>query len=204
MRWQGRAESGHVEDRRHSGRPGGLVIGGGGGVIIIVLALLFGADPRQIMQLLDPAGPGQPVPRDQAAIPPEEEVQASFTKVVFKDTEVVWDELFQGLGRRYANPTLVLYSGVVESACGTAESAVGPFYCPGDAKVYIDLSFYRDMQRQLDSPGDFARAYVIAHEVGHHVQSQLGFSQRVNETRRRWGTDHPETNRMSVRLELQA
>src|SRR5205823_7863315 len=127
---------------------------------------------------------------------------AHFTKVVFHDTEVVWDDLFQKMGKRYQKPVLVLYSGVVDSACGTADSAVGPFYCPGDSKVYIDLSFYRDMERKLRAPGEFARAYVIAHEVGHHVQKLLGYSRRVDEARRT-GSKF-EANRLSVRLELHA
>ena len=127
---------------------------------------------------------------------------ASFSKVVFHDTEVIWEELFRKMGKQYQKPVLVLYSGQVDSACGMAESAVGPFYCPGDSRVYIDLSFYRDMQRKLNAPGEFARAYVLAHEVGHHVQRQLGYSQREDEARQR--PDKAESNKMSIRHELQA
>lgn len=204
MRWEGREESGNVEDRRGQGRSRGMAVGGVGSLVMVLVALYMGADPRQIMQLLGPGGPGQPGAGQQAPVDPAEEREASFTKVVFNDTDVIWTELFQRVGRRYDSPTLVLYNGVVESACGTADSAVGPFYCPGDAKVYIDLGFYQDMEQKLNAPGEFARAYVIAHEVGHHVQTLLGFSQRVNETRQRLGGEHPESNRMSVRLELQA
>src|SRR5262249_32705042 len=122
--------------------------------------------------------------------------------IIFHDTEVIWDELFQKMGKKYPKPTLVLFSGSVESACGMADAAVGPFYCPGDSKVYIDLAFYKDMERKLNAPGEFARAYVIAHEVGHHVQRLLGYSARVDEARRTM--PKAEYNKMSVRLELQA
>src|SRR5262249_31635527 len=142
------------------------------------------------------------VQRDERPVDPEEEKQAHFTKVIFHDTEVVWDELFGRMGRRYEKPVLVLFSGQVESACGMASAAVGPFYCPGNSRVYIDLSFYRDMQRKLHAPGEFARAYVVAHEVGHHVQRLLGYSARAESGRRALGK--AEMNRSSVRLELQA
>jgi predicted metalloprotease len=135
---------------------------------------------------------GQPVD-------PEEERMAEFTQVILRDTEDVWEELFREMDKTYRKPTLVLYTGQVHSACGSASAAVGPFYCPGDEKLYIDLSFYKDMERDLNAPGEFARAYVVAHEVGHHVQRQLGYAQRVEEAR---GT--PLQNQMSVRLELQA
>jgi len=183
MKWEGREESSNVEDRRGLGKKVGLVAGGGG-ILAVLLALIFGLDPQQVAQLLGQAGQGQPNAQQQAA-DPEEERMVSFTKVILHDTEVVWDEQFRKMGKKYPKPELVLFSGEVESACGMAESAVGPFYCPGDAHVYIDLSFYRDMQRKLNSPGEFARAYVIAHEVGHHVQKLLGYSRRVDEARRR-------------------
>ena len=200
MKWEGREESSNVEDRRGLGKKVGLVAGGGG-ILAVLLALIFGLDPQQVAQLLGQAGQGQPNAQQQAA-DPEEERMVSFTKVILHDTEVVWDEQFRKMGKKYPKPELVLFSGEVESACGMAESAVGPFYCPGDAHVYIDLSFYRDMQRKLNSPGEFARAYVIAHEVGHHVQKLLGYSRRVDEARRR--SSKVEANNMSVRLELQA
>src|SRR5262249_12204401 len=140
----------------------------------------------------------QPRPMD-----PAEEKMAHFSKVIFHDTEVVWDEQFRKLGKQYTKPILVLYTDVVDSGCGQAEASVGPFYCPADSKVYIDLSFYSDMQRKLNAPGEFARAYVIAHEVGHHVQRLLGYSVRVDESRQRGGNS-VEAHHMSVRLELQA
>lgn len=206
MEWQGREESENVEDRRSFGK-GALAIGGGvGGILIVILALVLGVDPRRLGEL-----PGQDAPQGGAVAPdnqqtrpvdPEEERMASFSKVVLHDTEVIWEELFRKMGKQYQKPVLVLYSGHVDSACGMAESAVGPFYCPGDSRVYIDLSFYRDMQRKLSAPGEFARAYVLAHEVGHHVQRQLGYSQREDGTRQR--TNKAESNKMSVRHELQA
>jgi len=202
MRWEGREESQNVEDRRSLGKTAGIALGGGG-IIVVILALLFGADPQQIAQLLGqnpgggPAAEQQDRPKD-----PEEERLASFSKVVFHDTEVVWDDLFRRMGKTYQKPTLVLFSGEVRSACGMADAAVGPFYCPGDARVYIDLDFYKDMQRKLHAPGEFARAYVIAHEVGHHVQRLLGYSARVDDSRLRGGK--VEANNASVRLELQA
>jgi uncharacterized protein len=171
MRWFGREESSHVEDRRGMGSKG-WVVGGGGGLVLVLLAWFLGINPDQL--------PLPQVDEDQASEAhrpsnPKEERLASFTKVIFRDTEIVWEKQFQSLSRRYTPPTLVLYSSVVESACGFAQAAVGPFYCPSDAKVYIDLSFYEDLERKLQSPGDFAKAYVIAHEVGHHVQRLLGF-----------------------------
>jgi predicted metalloprotease len=199
MKWEGRQESSNVEDRRGMGRKAGAALGGGG-IIIVLLAYFFGGDPQQLGKLL---GPGN----EQAAnrpLDPAEEKLASFSKVVFHDTEVIWDKLFADMNRRYEKPVLVLFTDQVDSACGSADAAIGPFYCPGDSKVYIDLSFYTVMEKQLKAPGEFARAYVIAHEVGHHVQRLLGYSARVDDTRRRFGPKHPETNRMSVRLELQA
>jgi len=187
------------------GAPAGLAVGGLGGlVIVVVLALVFGIDPRR---LLGPGGvggaggAGGPA-RVARPVNPEDEKLAHFAKVIFHDTEVVWTDLFQKMGRRYQDPILVLYTGEVNSACGQAESAVGPFYCPGDSRVYLDLSFFRDMQRKLQAPGDFARAYVIAHEVGHHVQKLLGYSRVVDEARQTMSK--ARYNQMSVRMELQA
>jgi predicted metalloprotease len=199
MRWEGRGESSNVEDRRGMG----AAALGGGSLLVLVIAMLFGLDPQQIAQFLgqrDPqvqhdGGPKRPVD-------PAEERLAKFSKVIFRDTEDVWDDLFKKMGKRYEKPVLVLFSGHVSSACGLAESAIGPFYCPGDHKVYIDLSFYKDMERKLNAPGEFARAYVIAHEVGHHVQRLLGYAQRVDDARKRSGK--LEINQMTVRLELQA
>lgn len=199
MQWEGREESTNVDDRR-SLKPAGLAIGGGG-ILIVIIALVLGVDPRKIM---GPGGLGvQPQGQQEQGPPdPEEERLAKFTKVVFRDTEVVWEEQFQQLRKSYTKPTLVLYTQAVESGCGNADSSVGPFYCPADAKVYIDLTFYRDMQKKLGAEGEFARAYVVAHEVGHHVQRLLGYSARVDEARQ--SGNKVEANRMSVRLELQA
>lgn len=200
MQWEGREESQNVEDRRSLG--GTVAVGGGlGTLLLIILGLIFGVDPHQLIHMRgtpavqQPSGPARPTD-------PAEDRLAHFAKVIFHDTEVVWTDLFQRLGRQYQKPVLVLFRGQVDSACGSADAAVGPFYCPGDARVYIDLSFYRDMERKLNAPGEFARAYVLAHEVGHHVQNLLGYSRRVEESRARGGRG--EGNRMSVRLELQA
>jgi predicted metalloprotease len=196
MELEDREESENVEDRRGIGVKTGAAVGVGG-LLILIVTLLLGGDPQKVLQQL---GQNQGAQQGAPAGPanPEEEKQAHFTKVVFGDTERVWGDLFQKMGKRYPKPTLVLYTGVVDSGCGQAESSVGPFYCPADSKVYIDLSFYQDMQRKLNAPGDFARAYVVAHEVGHHVQRLLGYSKRVDEAR------SSEANQMSVRLELQA
>jgi predicted metalloprotease len=205
MEWEDRQESENVEDRRGLGKTG-LAIGGAGGLIVLLLALVFGVDPQKLAGLMGGAqGPGAVKQQDgQPAQPadPEEERQAHFTKIIFHDTEVVWGELFRKMGKDYPNPILVLFTGQVDSACGSADTAVGPFYCPGDSRVYIDLAFYKDMQRQLQAPGDFARAYVVAHEVGHHVQRLLGYARKVDESRR--SGDDRLAHQMSVRLELQA
>lgn len=198
MRWEGGEESQNVEDRRGMSAKAGVALGGGG-ILIVLLALLFGIDPQRLAGVLPQE---QPQGGEARKATPEEERMAHFSKVVFRHTEVVWDKLFQQMGKRYKKPTLVLFSDVVQSACGTAESAVGPFYCPGDEKVYLDLSFFREMEEQLRTGGEFARAYVIAHEVGHHVQRLLGYSARVDEARRTM--PGREYNKMSVRLELQA
>jgi predicted metalloprotease len=205
MRLEDREESENVEDRRGFGTQAGMAVGGGGLLLAIVL-LVLGVDPRKVQQIVAPP-PQQGQVNQQGGPPrpvdPEEEKQAHFTKVIFGDTERIWGELFTKHGKTYPNPTLVLYSpGTVDTACGQAESAVGPFYCPGDSKVYIDLSFYKDMERKLNAPGEFARAYVVAHEVGHHVQKLLGYTEPVDRARR--GGNKVEINRMSVRLELQA
>jgi len=198
MQWEGREESSNVEDRR-SLAPAGLAVGGGG-ILLVIVALLLGVDPRK---LLGPGGVGQIAQQQEQGPPsPEEEKMAHFSKVIFHDTEVVWEEQFRKMGKSYPKPTLVLYRGVVESACGQAESAVGPFYCPGDSKVYIDLSFYGELERRFHERGEFARAYVIAHEVGHHVQRLLGYSEIVDKARH--SGNKLEANHMSVRLELQA
>jgi predicted metalloprotease len=180
---------------------GGLAIGGGfGTLIIIVLALLFGVDPRALLN----QGPADSGPQAPAAGPtsPAEDEAAQFSRVVLADTEDVWNQIFRQLGREYHDPRMVLFSGRVDSACGTASSAVGPFYCPGDQQVYLDLSFFGELRQRFGAPGDFAQAYVIAHEVGHHVQDVLGITQKVDALRRR--ISEAEANRLSVRVELQA
>ena len=201
MDWEGREESGNVEDRRGIGKTG-LAIGGGAGLLVAIVALFLGVDPQKLAGLIGngPADGGDQ--QQQAPADPAEERQAHFSKVIFGDTERVWEPLFRDMGKQYKKPTLVLYTGQVETACGQGEAAVGPFYCGGDSKVYIDLSFYREMEKKLGAPGDFARAYVIAHEVGHHVQRLLGYADPVDRARRT--QSKTEANQMSVRLELQA
>jgi predicted metalloprotease len=200
MRWQGRRESGNVEDRRGSSR-GGLIAGGGIGTIVIAVIIYFlGGDPSQVMDLQQQQAPsqGQLSPQQEAA----EREAAGFVKVVLADTEDVWNKLFSEMNQQYQEPTLVMFTGVVESACGNASSASGPFYCPADRKVYIDLSFYDELKDKLNAPGDFAMAYVIAHEVGHHVQNLLGISEKVQRARSQ--LSETEYNKLSVKLELQA
>lgn len=201
MLWKGRRESGNVEDRRGIGG-GGLAIGGGlGGIVLLVVALLFGVDPRQLMEQQPTSDPSTGTQTSRSANPQEEELKR-FTTVVLAETEDVWNDIFRQNGRQYREPTLVLFTEQVRSACGNASAAVGPFYCPGDQKVYIDLSFFRELHSQFRAPGDFAQAYVIAHEIGHHVQHLLGTSDRVSAMQARAGG--AQANQLSVRLELQA
>lgn len=200
MRWRGERQSSNIEDRR--GLSGGKVaVGGGlGTVLILIIALIFGADPRQLLEQL-PAEPSSQVESSRPLNREEEELK-EFVGVVLAKSEDVWNNLFQQNGRQYREPTLVLFTDQVQSACGRAGASVGPFYCPGDEKVYIDLSFYEELKRRFQAPGDFAQAYVIAHEVGHHVQHLLGISDRVDAMRGR--VSQAEANQLSVRLELQA
>jgi uncharacterized protein len=200
MRWRGQRESENIEDRRGMGR-GGLAIGGGlGGIVVLIIALLLGADPRQLLEQA-PVDPGTGTQTSRSTNPEEEELK-SFTRVVLASTEDVWTEIFRQSGANYRKPTLVLFTDQVSSACGQAGSATGPFYCPGDEKLYLDFSFFHDLQSRFRAPGDFAQAYVIAHEVGHHVQRLLGTMDRVNAAQRQGG--EAEANDLSVRLELQA
>ena len=200
MRWRGERQSSNIEDRR--GLSGGkIAVGGGlGTVLLLIIALIFGADPRQLLEQL-PTEPSSQVQSSRPASPEEEELK-QFVSVVLAKSEDVWTNVFQQNGRQYREPTLVLFTDQVQSACGRAGAAVGPFYCPGDEKVYIDLSFYEELRRRFNAPGDFAQAYVIAHEVGHHVQNLLGISDRVDAARQRMS--EVEANQLSVRLELQA
>lgn len=203
MKWQGRRGSSNVEDRRGSRGGGGKLIGGGisGIIIVVIVTLLSGGNIGDNMGNLTSTGSSTSsnVPYEQTA---QEKELSEFVSVVLADTEDVWSEVFQEQGKTYQDPTLVLYSGSVDSACGTASSAVGPFYCPGDAKLYIDLSFYDELQQQFNAPGDFAMAYVIAHEVGHHVQTLLGASEQLNSLRQ--SLSETEFNKVQVRFELQA
>ncbi|MEZ6015292.1 MAG: neutral zinc metallopeptidase [Planctomycetota bacterium] len=210
MQTEGRRESDNVEDRRGSASGGKkMAVGGGLGVLIVaVLALLTGGDPSQLLALLGSqitqgggaAAAGEGAPYQESAAEAE---LARFTKVVLADTEDVWNQLFrEALGKQYQEPKLVLFADQVQSACGFQSAAVGPFYCPGDANVYIDLSFFDELARRHGAAGDFAQAYVIAHEVGHHVQNLLGYSDQVHQQRSR--VSETEANRLSVRLELQA
>jgi predicted metalloprotease len=200
MRWKGREQSGNVEDRR-SMSTGTKVVGGTIGTLAIaVIVLLLGGNPTQILSRLQSSGTESGV-ADPAVIEAEAEL-AEFASVVLKETEDVWNVLFAEAGSTYREPTLVLFTGAAESACGYSSSATGPFYCPGDEKVYIDLSFLQDMQQQLGAEGDFAMAYIIAHEVGHHVQKLLGIADKMNSIRN--SVSEEEYNKYSVRLELQA
>lgn len=207
MRLDGDRESGNIEDRRGMGG-GRMVVGGGmglGGLVLIIILMLLGVDPRQLLQNM-PAGPppgaGQG-PGVQAPADPKQEELKTFTSKILASTEDVWHDLFkQKIGREYKDPALVLFSGQVQSACGFADAAVGPFYCPGDDKVYLDMAFYDQLQREFHAPGDFAQAYVIAHEIGHHVQNQLGISDQIHRAQQR--ASESEANALSVRLELQA
>ncbi|WP_128546850.1 KPN_02809 family neutral zinc metallopeptidase [Larkinella soli] len=196
MRWIGRRESGNVEDRRGSGG-GGLAVGGGiGTVVIAIIVYLLGGDPTQITQ-----NTGIDQTASQPVDPANDEA-GRFVKVVLADTEDVWTKLFADQGQTYPKPVLVLFRGGTSSGCGMASAASGPFYCPADEKLYIDLSFYDELRERFNAPGDFAMAYVIAHEVGHHIQHQLGLTDQVDRARGR--VSREQYNRMSVRLELQA
>ena len=202
MRWRGERESSNVEDRRGMSGGGRIAIGGGlGTLIIIIIAVLLGADPQQLLRQIptDTPAPASQGPRNTN---PQEEELKQFVSVVLGKTEDVWQEIFQQNGKTYREPTLVLFTDRVQSACGLGSAAFGPFYCPGDQKVYIDLSFYEELRRRFSSPGDFAQAYVIAHEIGHHVQKLLGISDRVDAMQRRMS--EVDANKLSVRLELQA
>lgn len=201
MRWQGRRQSDNVEDRRGMS-PRGLAVGGGlGTLVLVVIVALLGGDPRALLEQLPPPGAnpaGRPV-----QVNPAEQPLKDFVSVVLADTEDVWHELFrQQVRRDYREPKLVLFSGNVKSGCGVASAGMGPFYCPADESVYLDLSFCEELQNRFHAPGDFAVAYVLAHEVGHHVQKQLGFMDMADRGRGR-GSDRDQ-NQMSVRLELQA
>lgn len=199
MKWKNRRQSQNVEDRRGRSVKTGGKIGGVGLVIVLLLSFVIGGPEAVINNL------GTILAESQQTeyVPTEQSMErAEFAKVVLADTEDVWNGIFEQMGKKYIEPTLVLYSGRVQSACGHASSAVGPFYCPGDQKIYLDLSFYDELANKLGASGDFAMAYVIAHEAGHHVQTQLGVSKKLNEIRKK--VSKKEYNRYSVAFELQA
>jgi hypothetical protein len=181
----------------------GPVVGGGiGALVLSVIVALLGGDPSVIWEQQQTPSNSPRTQSPQTQSPAANDRMAEFVSVVLADTEDTWDNLFRQMGRTYVDPKLVLYSGSVQSACGSARSSVGPFYCPADQKLYIDLSFYEDLKNRHQAPGDFAQAYVVAHEVGHHVQNQLGISSKVQAMQRR--VDRVEANQLSVRQELQA
>ncbi|OVZ64251.1 hypothetical protein CDO44_02450 [Pigmentiphaga sp. NML080357] len=200
MRLDNGRESNNIEDRRGGGpRLGGRGSLGLGAVVLALVAMYFGVDPSVVLDLA--SGPGTAV-QQPAGAPPADDPQAQFVSKVLADTEDTWGEIFRASGGRYTEPKLVLYSGATGTACGTGQAAMGPFYCPGDTRVYLDMSFFGEMQRRLNAPGDFARAYVIAHEIGHHVQNLLGTAERVSRQQR--SASPAEANQLSVRMELQA
>ncbi|WP_372826959.1 neutral zinc metallopeptidase [Polaromonas sp.] len=207
MKWEGNRQSDNVEDRRSSGGfgGGGLLGGRSIGIGAIVVALvggwMFGINPMTILSLLSGGSPAQ-VQQGPAQRPPADDRMASFVSTVLADTEDVWKDLFAKGGGTYQEPRLVLFRGATQTACGQGQAAMGPFYCPADQKVYIDLGFYETLQKKLGAPGDFAQAYVISHEVGHHVQNLLGISGKMDQMRGR--VSKVEYNGLSVKLELQA
>lgn len=213
MRWRGRRGSSNIDDRRGSGGmrmrlPAGRRARTGGGLgltgilIVLGIAWMLGINPLTLLGQLDGGGSSQSGYDTQVSKPPANDETAQFVSVVLADTENTWSQIFQENGANYPNPTLVLFSGSVSSACGYASAATGPFYCGADNKLYIDLSFYRELANQLNAPGDFAQAYVLAHEVGHHIQNVLGVLPEFNRVRR--SMSQADANALSVRVELQA
>ncbi len=204
MRWRGERQSDNVEDRRGMSMSRGAKVGGIGGLgllALVVIGLFMGIDPSTLLQLGENL-PSSSVSTEQGVRPAVNDDMRNFVAVVLAETEDVWNDTFQKAGRTYQEPKLVLFSGAVESACGMAESAVGPFYCPADRKVYLDLVFFDELHSRFGASGDFAQAYVIAHEVGHHVQTLLGITQKVAELQSRANT--ADRNKLSVMVELQA
>jgi predicted metalloprotease len=204
VRLEDQERSSNIEDRRGMSVGRGVAGGGIGIVVIALVAMFFGVDPSLLLNSGLVSGPGQQAPQQQVATgaPSREDKMADFVAAVLGSTEETWSEIFARGGRTYRKPVLVLFTGAVESACGFAQAAVGPFYCPPDQKLYIDLAFYRDLQDRFGAPGDFAQAYVIAHEVGHHVQNLLGIAGKVQAARQR--ASERQANELSVRMELQA
>lgn len=203
MKWEGNRESSNVEDRRAGGGlGGGRSLGLGTLVIALIAGWVFGINPLTVLGLLEGASPAAQVQNAPAQRPPADDRMARFTSTVLADTEDVWREEFAKAGGTYQDPTLVLFRGSTPTACGMGQAAMGPFYCPADRKVYIDLGFYETLKNQLGAPGEFAQAYVIAHEVGHHVQNLMGISAQMEQMRGR--VSPAQYNALSVRLELQA
>ncbi len=205
MKWKNRRQSSNVEDRRGAPAARGGIALGGGAIIVIIVLYFMGVDVQPLLEQVDTGSGGYTAPADnqqQTPMDPHEEELRQFVSVVLADTEDVWTGLFNDLSGSYEQPTLVLFSGEVNSACGFASAAVGPFYCPGDHNLYLDLTFLDDLQTKFGAEGDFPGAYVIAHEVGHHVQNLLGTSEQVSAMRGR--LSEADYNRLSVRLELQA
>ena len=202
MKWRGGRRSSNIEDRRGA-TPRGLLGGGIGTIVLILAALYFGIDPSFLIEGMQS---GSASASSSGTQPNAEDLKndplADMVSVVIADTEDVWNDIFSQMGRRYDEPTLVMFTGATRSACGTGQAAMGPFYCPADQKAYIDLSFYDDMRNRFRAPGDFAQAYVIAHEVGHHVQNLLGISSKVRQLQSTMSKT--DANRLSVKLELQA
>jgi predicted metalloprotease len=201
MRWESRRRSSNIEDRRGMRAAGPVGVGGIGTIaVVLLISYLTGTNPLQLLQYTGGAPGAAPSSGPTGA--PSDDPQAEFVAVVLADTEEAWDRVFSASGERYQPPVLVLFDGQVQSACGLASSAMGPFYCPADRQVFLDLSFFRELDQRFGAPGDFAQAYVVAHEVGHHVQNLLGVSSRVTEMQRQ--TSEAQANALSVRLELQA
>jgi len=199
MLWKGGRKSDNVEDQRSSGMGRGVAGGGIGIIVIAVVAMLFGVDPGVLLNQLETAPPPA---ASTPGTPPAQDELTEFVSVVLADTEDTWRILFKQMGGAYREPKLVLFSNQIRSACGFAQAATGPFYCPADQKVYIDLVFYQELKTRFQAPGDFAQAYVIAHEVGHHVQNLIGVSEKVHQARNRM--NEAQSNALSVRQELQA
>ena len=203
MRWEGARQSTNIQDRR--GISGGGMIGGGGiGMLLLVLLISFitGRNPLELLSQVDEVNPASTEQQAPTGAAPASDEQARFVGAVLADTEDTWNRVFASRNAQYEEPVLVLFDGSVQSACGFASAAVGPFYCPGDHKLYLDLSFFRDLAQRFGAPGDFAQAYVVAHEVGHHVQTLLGVSEQVHRARSRAG--ETAANALQVRMELQA
>jgi uncharacterized protein len=201
MRWQNRRESNNVEDRRQQGGGGGLPIGGKGRLILLVVVMVAGYYGLDLSPLLSGSAPQSQTQRQEVSQPAKDPL-AKFTSVMLASTEDAWGEIFQQSGNPYQAPKLVLYRGATRTGCGQGQSVMGPFYCPADRTVYIDLSFYQEMRDKLGADGDFAQGYVVAHEVGHHVQNLLGIEHKMRQQQQ--GLSRAEQNKLSVKLELQA